>query len=184
MTLTFGPQVSVASNRLTKMVKSKVNQYGYVPVESAEAPTIQDSISSDETVVATHEDAILISDTTYDREEVHLSEIDSKPGRVRILSIDEIDGEERVQSTDMTFEEFRTARLAFGLWVECGPFHQPESSNSVPVEVAAAGKAYLAAYLRIGNGYPLARSAVADKIGVTDQTVSNYCNRVRWTPDA
>ncbi|MFC6990189.1 hypothetical protein ACFQJD_18510 [Haloplanus sp. GCM10025708] len=81
----------------------------------------------------------------------------------------------------MTFDTFQMARLAFGLWKKCGPFVQPEG-NAIPIEVATAGQEAIAAFLRLGNGSPKSRSYVAEKMDVTEQTISNYCNRVRWTP--
>ncbi|MFB6123562.1 MAG: hypothetical protein ABEJ78_08895, partial [Haloferacaceae archaeon] len=73
------------------------------------------------------------------------------------------------------------ARLAFGLRGMCVPFVQPEG-NAIPIEVATAGQAAIGAYLRLGNGYPKSRSYVAERTDITEQTVSNYSNRVRWTP--
>ena len=90
-----------------------------------------------------------------------------------------IDGE--LHYTDMTFDSLNMARLAYGLWVDCGPFTQPEG-NAVPVEIATSGQESVAAYLRIGNGYPNSRQYVAERMSVAKSTVSNYCNRVRWEP--
>lgn len=130
-------------------------------------------------VVADSDDAWLILDGDYDGEEVHLDEVDSEPGRVRIHSFEPI--EDRIDYTDMVFDRFQMARLAFGLWQKCGPFTQPEG-NSIPIEVATAGQEAIGAYLRLGNGYPNSREYVSEKMDVTEQTVSNYCNRVRWSP--
>jgi hypothetical protein len=120
----------------------------------------------------------LISDTDLDADPVVLNEIDGQPGRVRIHTVSDADG---IEFTDMEFETFQMARLAFGLWETCGPFAQPEG-NAIPLEVATEGQAAIAAYLRVGNGYPNSREYVADKMGVTPQTVSNYCNQIRWSP--
>jgi hypothetical protein len=130
-------------------------------------------------LVAESGDAWLISDADGAGEQIRLSEVDSEPGRVRIHTHDP--AEDRIEYTDMVFEQLQMARLAFGLWEQCGPFTQPEGS-AVPLEIATDGQEAIAAYLRVGNGYPKDRGYVADKMDVTEQTVSNYCNRVRWTP--
>jgi len=131
------------------------------------------------TLVAEDGDAWLISDTDLDVDEVHINEIDNEPGRLRLHA------EERgqIEYTDMEFDTFRMARLAYGLWERCGPFVQPEGF-AIPIEVATDGQAAIGAYLRLGNGFPNTRSYVAEQMDVTEQTVSNYCNRVRWTPDS
>jgi hypothetical protein len=129
-------------------------------------------------VVAEHEETWLITDTEHDKDPVELSEMDSQPGRVRIHDLAEDD----ISYTDMAFESFHLARLAYGLWLRCGPFNQPEG-HAVPVEVATDGQAAIAAYLRLNNGYPRSRESVANMMSVSKQTVSNYCRRVRWTPE-
>jgi hypothetical protein len=108
-----------------------------------------------------------------------MSSIDSDPARVRMYDTEIIDGE--LHYTDMAFDSLNMARLAYGLWADCGPFTQPEG-NAVPVEVATSGQESVAAYLRLGNGYPNSRQYVAKQMGVVENTVSNYCNRVRWEP--
>lgn len=86
--------------------------------------------------------------------------------------------------TDMDFGLWRNVTVAFGLWEQCGPFQVPESaSNAVPVEVATHSKAAIAAWLKIGTGYSLARSVVADKMDVSEQTVSNYLSEIRFQPN-
>lgn len=138
-----------------------------------------DAVLEDGTLVADHRDAWLISDTELEADEAQLSEIDHKPGRIRIHQL----ADDEIGYTEMTFESFHLARLAFGLWERCGPFTQPEG-NAVPIKIATDGQAAIAAYLRLGNGYPNSREYVAEKMRVTEQTVSNYCNKVKWTPDS
>jgi hypothetical protein len=130
-------------------------------------------------LVAESGDAWLILDGDYPDEKLQIKGVDAQPGRVRIHTLEET--EDEIQYTDMTFKQFQMARLAFGLWERCGPFTQPEG-NAVPIEVATSGQEAIAAYLRVGNGYPKSRTYVAEKMDVTEQTVSNYCNRVRWSP--
>jgi len=130
------------------------------------------------TVLHTTGRASLITDLNRSGH-VQISSIDSEPARVRMYDTEIIDGE--LHYTDMTFDSLNMARLAFGLWVDCGPFTQPEG-NAVPVEIATSGQESVAAYLRIGNGYPNSRQYVAEQMGVVETTVSNYCNRVRWEP--
>jgi len=110
---------------------------------------------------------------------VQISRVDSEPARVRMYDTEIIDG--RLHYTDMSFDSLNMARLAYGLWVDCGPFSQPEG-DAVPVEVATSGQESIAAYLRIGSGYPNSRQYVASQMDVRENTVSNYCNRVRWEP--
>jgi len=131
-------------------------------------------------IVAREADAWLISDAEGDTDTVRLSDIDQQPGRVRIHQQAETEAD--IAYTDMRFENFYNARLAFGLWTRYGPFTQPEG-HAVPMEIATDGQAAVAAYLRVNNGYPRSRSAVADMMNVAKQTVSNYCRTVRWTPD-
>ena len=132
----------------------------------------------DGTLVAQQAAAWLISDTGLEADEVHLDEIDNDPGRLRIHTPDG----DTMQYTDMEFDTFRMARLAYGLWDRCGPFDQPEG-RAVPIEIAADGQAAVAAYLRVGNGYPNSRRYVAQQMDVAEQTVSNYCSKVRWDPE-
>lgn len=81
------------------------------------------------------------------------------------------------------YDRIEDARLAFGLWRLCGPWMTPESGLSVPVEVATQGQAAIAAYLLVGRGTIKSRQYVADQMGVSKQTVSNYANRIRWSAD-
>lgn len=130
-------------------------------------------------LVAESGDAWLILDGDFPDEKLHIEDVDAQPGRVRIHTLEEVD--DVIQYTEMAFDQFQMARLAFGLWERCGPFTQPEGS-AVPIEVATSGQEAIGAYLRVGNGYPKSRTYVAEKMDVTEQTVSNYCNRVRWSP--
>ena len=121
----------------------------------------------------------LIADVDHVADGIPLSQLDSKSGRLRIHSTEPVD--QARQYTDMVFDQFSMARLAYGLWKRCGPFGHPDG-QAIPIEVATDGQAAIAAYLRVGNGYPNSRGYVAEQMDVTEQTVSNYCNRVRWTP--
>jgi len=134
--------------------------------------------ADDDTVLHTTGRASLITDLNRSGH-VQISSIDSEPARVRMYDTEIIDGE--LHYTDMTFDSLNMARLAYGLWVDCGPFTQPEG-NAVPVEIATSGQESVAAYLRLGNGYPNSRQYVAERMSVAKSTVSNYCNRVRWEP--
>lgn len=80
---------------------------------------------------------------------------------------------------DMEFDDYRDAALAFEIWRACGPFHSPESGQSMPVKVAKEGQEYVASYLLVGRGYKATRSAVASELGISERTVSNYASRVR-----
>jgi len=148
-----------------------------MPVEYGEYES--DPVLETGGLVAESRDAWLILDTDEVAEEVNLDDVDTKPGRVRIHTLEE--SGDVIQYTDMEFDEFQMARLAFGIWEKCGPFNQPEG-DAIPIEVATAGQEAIGAYLRVGNGYPNSREYVAEKMDVTEQTVSNYCNRARWSP--
>jgi hypothetical protein len=130
-------------------------------------------------VVAYQDRAMLISDYEPgdDVDRIDMSDITSQGGRFRLHFDDpDFDG---LQYTDQVYDDFSLAELAYAVWVTCGGFHQPESSRAVPVEVATSGQDAVAAYLRLGNGYPKSRRWVAEKMDITEQTVSNYCQRVR-----
>lgn len=80
------------------------------------------------------------------------------------------------------FKNETDARLYVGLWAETGGFDTPETpSKYVPVPVVRAGQEAVAAYLLIGYGVKNSRQMVAQKLGVSKQTVSNYATRIRWT---
>jgi hypothetical protein len=122
--------------------------------------------------------AMLITDVECP-DTVQLSSIDSEPARVRMHG-EVIDGDRHY--TDMAFDSLNQARLAYGLWDEYGPFSDPEG-DAIPVDVAVGGQEAIAAYLRTNGGYPQSRAYVAERMGVHKNTISNYCNRVRWEPD-
>lgn len=100
------------------------------------------------------------------------------PGEVRI------DGDSDGDSIDtqtLEFDSFTDARAAFGLWQSCGPFDEWGQTDSVPLPVATAGQAEIGTYLYLGaDGSTRGREEVADLMGVSKATVSNYLSRVRW----
>lgn len=128
----------------------------------------QDTLNADETAIAE-----LTDGTT-------LIKHDDGGGSVR-FEID-IDDPDEPDYYEQSYESLKDAQLAFGLWLRCGPFIAPESGRSIPVEVATDGQAAIASYLLVGRGTTSPRRYVAEKMGVTEQTVSNYANRVRWSP--
>lgn len=82
------------------------------------------------------------------------------------------------------YDSWHDARLMFGLWLRTGAYSAPESpSRTIPVEVAREGQAAIAAYLLVGTGVRNSRGYVASTLGVSEQTVSNYASRIRWSPD-
>jgi len=84
------------------------------------------------------------------------------------------------------YDSWADARLYFGLIHEIGGVWtvQPESPvKNIPLKVARQGKGAVAAYLAVGTGTVRPRSAVADELGVTEQTVSNQLTRIRWSAD-
>jgi hypothetical protein len=81
----------------------------------------------------------------------------------------------------MRFQNETDARLFVGLWAETGGFDTSETpSKFVPVPVVRAGRDAVAAYLLIGTGVKNSRQMVAQKLGVSEQAVSNYASRIRW----
>jgi hypothetical protein len=109
--------------------------------------------------------------------DVSLSELDQKQGAIEFVFDDPDAGEVR----NTTEYQFVNARLAFGLWLQCGPFIQPEGS-AVPREIATDGQDAITAWIYLGNGFPLKRSAVAEICDVSEQTVSDRLSRIRWRP--
>lgn len=148
------------------------------PIKEVDDITELDLGLDDGLIVDRSGDAWLISEfePENDQEIISSSELENSKGRFR-LHFDDPD-RDGLQYTDQVYDDFRMARLAYALWNRCGPFSQPEGS-AIPVEVATDSQAAIAAYLRLGNGYPNSRDYVADKMDVSKQTVSNYCQRVR-----
>ncbi|RLM62507.1 hypothetical protein DVK07_18765 [Halorubrum sp. Atlit-26R] len=130
--------------------------------------THQETISDAETVVQT------LSDGT------RLVESDDGSGSV-IEQYDDPDYgtvHERAE-----YDRFRDAKLHFGLWLHVGGFDRPErgSLQFVPTNIATSGKAPIAAWLYLQGGYgsPGSRQQVADRLGVSEHTVSKYLSSVR-----
>jgi len=155
------------------------------------ANVVQQTLA-DETVIAEAHDEtkLLVFEDLYEGAEypddydendkliVSWSEIDHKPGGVRFVTDDPHEGR---LTNDMEFEKTRNARLAFGLWLRCGPFNQPEG-KAVPREIATDGQDAITAYIYLNNGRPMTRAGAAEICGVTKQTVSDRLSRVRWKP--
>ena len=130
--------------------------------------THQETISHAETVVQT------LSDGT------RLVESDDGSGSV-IEQYDDPDFgtvHERAE-----YDRFRDAKLHFGLYRLVGGFDRPErgSLQFVPTNIATSGKAPIAAWLYLQGGYgsPGSRQQVADRLGVSEHTVSKYLSSVR-----
>lgn len=125
--------------------------------------------------------AFLISSVDIDPEDPYpeMNEIWSNPGRVRLFNVHEDDDQ---QFIDQIYDQFDNAKLAFGLWAECGPFDEPQQDTAIPLEVATHGQPAIAAYLRVNGGYPKSRRSVAELMGIEPQTVSNYCGKITWRP--
>lgn len=84
------------------------------------------------------------------------------------------------------YDRWSDATLFFGLWLETNGWtdHYPTSGGQqIPVEIVAEGKDAAAAYLRVGTGVIRNREAVGRMLNVSEQTVSNYWNRVRYEVD-
>lgn len=145
-----------------------------------ETGTLEEPSLEEGAVVATEENAWLVVDVDYvDGAELLLDEIDAEPGRVR-LHFPTATDEDEIEFVDQKYDALRDARLAFGLWQACGPFDEPEG-GAIPVEVATAGRPYIAAYMR--TTMERSRESIAKQMDVNADTVSDYWSRVRWTPD-
>jgi hypothetical protein len=82
------------------------------------------------------------------------------------------------------YDKWADARLYFGLIHEIGGVWtvQPESpTKNIPLKVVRQGKDAVAAYLLVGTGTVKTRAGVADLLDVSEQSVSNYATRVRWS---
>lgn len=81
------------------------------------------------------------------------------------------------------YDRYKNALLHFALWFRTDGFKRPERSSYefVPTEVVAEGKDCVAAWIFLngGSGFPGSRRVVADKLGITENTVSRYLSRVR-----
>ena len=85
---------------------------------------------------------------------------------------------------EQVFEKFKNASLFYGLWLETGGWtdaYPTSGTQQIPIEVVAAGKDAVAAYIRVGTGAITNAGATARMLDVSPQTVYNYCNRVRWS---
>lgn len=81
------------------------------------------------------------------------------------------------------YDQWKDAALFFGLWLETNGWtdHYPTSgSDQIPVEIVAEGKDAVAAYIRCGTGVINTRESVSRMLNVSEQTVSNYWNRIRY----
>lgn len=93
------------------------------------------------------------------------------------------DAADGIEHWRVDYDQWKDARLHAALWLRVDGFARPErgSLSFVPTNVVADGKAAVAAWLYLsgGNGHPVAREVVSDRLGVTDHTVSRYLSRVR-----
>lgn len=81
------------------------------------------------------------------------------------------------------YDKWKDATLFFGLWLETGGFRDnyPTSGvRQIPIDVVAAGRDAVASYMLVGTGSKTPRRAVAQELDISEQTVSNYANRIRW----
>lgn len=85
------------------------------------------------------------------------------------------------------YDRFSDAALLFGLWLETDGFDEAGApttgARQIPIDVVRAGKDAVAAYIRVGTGTVNNREYAARALDVTEQTISNYCNRVRWSDE-
>lgn len=82
------------------------------------------------------------------------------------------------------YESEKTAFLHFGLvFLSGGSISRPEGGGSrfVPTELLKHGQPAIAAWLRTrgASGAEVSASRVAERMGVTDETVNNYFSRFR-----
>ncbi|WP_133305174.1 hypothetical protein [Halonotius pteroides] len=120
----------------------------------------------------------LITDAEDLSDPVQISEIDNQPGRVRYHHPDDPDVE-GIGWTEYQYDQFRDARLCYGLRQTVGDY-TVHASSAIPQPVAIAGKQAVSSYYRAE--YMRSRDSVASTMGITPQTVSNHWTRMRWSP--
>jgi hypothetical protein len=132
----------------------------------------------DGALVDSEGDHWLITDRDdLDANTVEISEIDNYPARVRYHYEDaDTDG---IGWTEKHFSTLRDARLVYGLRLRCGGYNEPASSD-IPRVIALAGKPAIAAYLKM-RGW--SRERLAAEMDVSEQTISNYWSKIRWSPE-
>lgn len=85
------------------------------------------------------------------------------------------------------YDRFSDASLLFGLWLKTGGWDEAGApttgARQIPIDVVGAGKDAVAAYIRVGTGTINNAEYAARALDVTEQTIYNYCNRVRFDPD-
>lgn len=88
------------------------------------------------------------------------------------------------EPTVVEYQDYATARLAFGLQLRTDPYEWCGRDECVPIAVSNAGTDAVAAFLltRDPDDTP-SQADVANKIGVGVLTVRNYAHRVRWLPE-
>lgn len=140
-------------------VKLVVNQYGYMTVIEQTEP--QETLSKDESVLVELSDGMKLIE-----------------GSEKWIIRPPVDSGRR----ERHYQRKTDATLFMGLWVKTNGWtnsYPSAGSQMIPVDVVAAGKDAAAAYLRCGTGVVNSREAVARMLDVSEQTVSNYWNRVR-----
>lgn len=122
------------------------------------------------------------------RLEAHVHEIDDETSvsegqvesaRVSIVDMPAPGDAEGPLTWDWTFDSVRDARVAHGLWMECGPFHEVGFDEFVPLAVAREGRPAMAAYLFLSAK---SRAAVAATLDLDPATVTNYLSLIRSEP--
>jgi hypothetical protein len=82
------------------------------------------------------------------------------------------------------YEKDDLATLFYGLWDLTNGYNPPSHNikQQIPIDVAKHGQEAICAYLRISGGLEWRRDSVSRELDISEQTVSNYCNRVRLDP--
>jgi len=130
----------------------------------------------EERIFAAGNGARLGTESYLSTKTIDLDELDSNRGFVDYPAKD--GGWKRV-----SYVSILEARLAFGLWQRVGPCGDPGSEGNdgdlVPLQVAAATKADLAAYLLTTKSVRHTKRTLADLLDVTRSTIRNHATRVR-----
>lgn len=131
-----------------------------------------------------------LQDTLEDGEKVvgELSDgtrlFELEEGRGAVLEeYGEPDDPDGVQFYRVEYDRMKDAILHYALWLRVGGFDRPEKGGLkfVPTTIVAEGREAVAAWLFLSgcHGFPVARSVVAEKLNISESTVSRYLSRVR-----
>lgn len=137
---------------------------------------MQETLPEDENVVAEAEDG------------TRLIKTDDNSGVV-IEVYDDPDEENGLGENRVEYENYKNAKLHFGLWKRVGGITglRPDRSASkfVPLEVVALGQPAVVAWVRTGGGRGVSTPAdtIGGNLGIATGPVNNYMSEARGWAD-